>query len=68
MLFRCCPRLCRNDRCTLLPQFRSRISYINTDKEYEENPLLKNLQIPANLTMEDFSLLAPKEGGDGVWA
>ena len=46
---------------------QSWLSYINTDKEYEENPLLKNLQIPANLKVEDFSLLAPKEGGNWAW-
>lgn len=41
---------------------RSLLSYINKEKEYEENPLLKNLEIPANLKVEDFGLLAPKEG------
>ena len=40
----------------------SLVSYINKEKEYEENPLLKNLEIPANLKVEDFELLAPKEG------
>ena len=40
----------------------SLVSYINKEKEYEENPLLKNIEIPANLKVEDFELLAPKEG------
>ena len=67
MQFRCCPQQCRSDPCNPFVPSHSRRSYINTDKEYEENPLLKNLQIPANLKVEDFSLLAPKEGGNWAW-
>ena len=39
----------------------SRSFYINTEKEYKENPLLKDLDIPSNLQIEDPTIFAPKE-------
>ena len=37
-------------------------SYINTEKEIKENPLYKDLDLPANLRVDDPMLFAKTEG------
>lgn len=37
-------------------------SYINSEKEYTENPLIDQLGIPANLRIDDFDLFAAPKG------
>lgn len=44
-----------------------RFSYINTEKEIQENPLYKDLSIPANLRVDDPSLFVITEGGSIPW-
>ena len=36
--------------------FLSRSFYLNTDKEYQENELLKELHLPSNLKVDDLSI------------
>lgn len=43
------------------------VSYINTEKEIQENPLYKDLSIPANLHIDDPALFAATEGGSIPW-
>ena len=37
-------------------------SYLNKDKEYQENELLKELNLPSNLKVDDFSIFEVPQG------
>lgn len=41
---------------------RDSCSYINSEKEYIENPLIDQLGVPANLRIDDFDLFAAPKG------